>query len=376
MRVSLVCFDRQGSPKPTLNSEQVEAIFSDLTGAVGLDLSRSTPLSENANVCFVGVILNGEFEVAPGEARKMLASPRNVNGRLNSDVLRPTLNGDDFNGERSEKWVVDFGPSMTLEEAVFYELPFAYINQRVRPFRQRRGDDGSFIMRAKSERENWWRHARARPAMRGALGNVERYIATPMVSSYRTFGFLPGSVLPDQKLVVFAREDFVTLGILQSKFHETWTRATCSWIGSGNDVTYSNTAVFLTFPFPAGLTPDIPAAAFADNPRAQAIAVAAVRLNELRENWLNPADLIVREPEVVPGYPDRILPRDKAAAKELKKRTLTNLYNARPQWLANAHAALDQAVAEAYGWGDEWRAGELGDDEILARLFALNQARA
>jgi hypothetical protein len=59
-----------------------------------------------------------------------------------------------------------------------------------------------------------------------------------------------------------------------------------------------------------------------------------------------------REPEVVPGYPDRILPREEEAAKELKKRTPTNLYNARPQWLANAHAALDQAVADAYGWGN------------------------
>ena len=92
------------------------------------------------------------------------------------------------------------------------------------------------------------------------------------------------------------------------------------------------------------------------------------------------ADLIVREPEVVTGYPDRILPVDEAAAKELKKRTLTNLYNARPQWLANAHATLDAAVADAYGWGDEWRAGPAGqglsDDEILARLFALNQQRA
>ncbi len=86
-------------------------------------------------------------------------------------------------------------------------------------------------------------------------------------------------------------------------------------------------------------------------------------------------------PEVVAGYPDRILPRDAAAAKELKKRTLTNLYNARPQWLANAHAALDAAVADADGWGDDWRAGAstgsgLTDDEILARLFRLNQLRA
>ncbi len=74
---------------------------------------------------------------------------------------------------------------------------------------------------------------------------------------------------------------------------------------------------------------------------------------------------------MVPGYPDRILPVDEAAAKELKKRTLTNLYNARPAWLDHAHKALDSAVAAAYGWPDG-----LSDDEVLARLFALNQERA
>lgn len=110
--------------------------------------------------------------------------------------------------------------------------------------------------------------------------------------------------------------------------------------------------------------------------RAQKIAASAARLNELRENWLNPPDLVARVPEVVPGYPDRLLPKDEAAAKTLKTQTLTNLYNARPAWLDHAHRALNEAVAEAYGWGDDWRAGKLTDDEILARLFRLNQERA
>lgn len=33
-------------------------------------------------------------------------------------------------------------------------------------------------------------------------------------------------------------------------------------------------------------------------------------------------------------------------------------------------------MAGAYGWGDDWCAGVLTDDEILARLFHLNQQRA
>jgi type II restriction/modification system DNA methylase subunit YeeA len=182
--------------------------------------------------------------------------------------------------------------------------------------------------------------------------------------------------LPDSAVVSIARDDDTTFGILHSRFHELWALRMGTFLGVGNDPRYTPSTTFETFPFPEGLTPDIPAADYAADPRAQKIAAAAARLNELRENWLNPPDLVVREPEVVPGYPDRILPKDEEAAKELKKRTLTNLYNARPQWLANAHAALDEAVAEAYGWGDDCRSGLLTDEEILARLFRLNQQRA
>ena len=150
-----------------------------------------------------------------------------------------------------------------------------------------------------------------------------------------------------------------------------WAR----WHGVGNDPRYTPSTTFETFPFPEGLTPDIPASAYADDPRAQAIAAAAAELDRLRQAWLNPPDLVRREPEVVPGYPDRLLPVDDEAAEVLKKRTLTNLYNQRPAWLDAAHARLDAAVADAYGWGEDWRAGRLDDDAILARLFALNQAR-
>ena len=115
------------------------------------------------------------------------------------------------------------------------------------------------------------------------------------------------------------------------------------------------------------MTPNLPPAT---SPHAQAIAAAAQWLNTLRENWLNPPQWVERVPEIVPGYPDRIIPKPEYVA-ELKKRTLTNLYNARPSWLANAHQELDKAVAAAYGWPDD-----LSDDEVLRRLLALNLERA
>ncbi len=100
------------------------------------------------------------------------------------------------------------------------------------------------------------------------------------------------------------------------------------------------------------------------------IAKVARALVEARDRWLNPPEWSDRIPEVVPGYPDRIVAKPGFEA-ELKKRTLTNLYNARPAWLDHLHRDLDVAVAAAYGW--EW---PLSDDDILKRLFELNQFRS
>ena len=130
---------------------------------------------------------------------------------------------------------------------------------------------------------------------------------------------------------------------------------------------YTPTTTFETFPFPEGLSPDIPAADYADDPRAIAIAEAARRLVDLRDCWLNPPEWVEWVDEPVSGYPKRPVPRDKAVAKELKARTLTNLYNARPQWLADAHAALDAAVAAAYGWG-----ADIPREETLSAMLKLN----
>jgi hypothetical protein len=96
---------------------------------------------------------------------------------------------------------------------------------------------------------------------------------------------------------------------------------------------------------------------------------------EARDRWLNPPELVERVPEVVPGFPDRLVPKGPAAAQALRKRTLTALYNTRgtPEgtWLDNLHRALDAAVAAAYGWPED-----IGEEDALARLLALNHARA
>lgn len=102
------------------------------------------------------------------------------------------------------------------------------------------------------------------------------------------------------------------------------------------------------------------------------ITAATRRLNELREACLNPpewVDWVITPEEEIASFPKRPVAKPGYEA-DLKKRTLTNLYNARPAWLDMAHKKLDKAVAAAYGWADY--TPEIPDDEILRRLLVLS----
>ncbi|MDP4574108.1 class I SAM-dependent DNA methyltransferase [Qipengyuania sp. G39] len=366
VRVSLICFDRQLEEPATLNGEVVLKILSDLSANLHeYDLSRAKALKANSSTAFIGDQKSGPFDIPYEEAAKLLLAKGNPHGRPNAEVLRPWMNGMDLSRRPAGKWIIDFGSAMSLPDAMLYEMPFSIVEENVKPMRAN--------VRRDNHRENWWIHGEARPGMRRALSTCSRFLATPRVAKHRMFAWLDSSVLPDCQLVVIARDDDATFGILQSRFHELWALRMGTSLEDRPRYTPSTT--FETFPFPEGLTPDIPSDDYADDPRAQAIAAAAARLDDLRQNWLNPPDLVERVPEVIEGFPDRILPKDEAATKELKKRTLTNLYNIRPAWLDHAHRVLDEAVAEAYGWADDFCAGILTDEEILARLFQLNQER-
>jgi len=370
VRVAIVCAMR-GPRALSLNGASSGAINADLTS--GLDMSKARALSANRGRAFQGVKLNGPFEISPVEARAMLSAPTNPNGLRNQRVIRRFLGNDDVTMRDCDTWVIDFTDFASLADASLFEQPFAHVEREVVVHR----DSLAVAKTTETERlSSYWLMQRPRPKLRAAASQYNRVIAVPETSEHLLFRFLPRDAVFSGSLFVIAADDMTMFGLLSSRFHQAWARAQGNRLGAGNQSRYNATRTFQTFPFPKGLTPDISAAAYSDDPRAQAIATAAARLNELRESWLNPPDLVLREPEVVSGFPDRILPRDEKAAKELKKRTLTNLYNARPQWLANAHATLDEAVAEAFGWGDDWRAGLLTDDEILARLFRLNQQRA
>jgi len=337
VRVSMIGFDNGEETDIQLDGKKVSTIFSNLTSAV--DITQAKQLLENAGICLRTDEKGGPFEIPETLASTMLSAPLNVNNRPNSDVVIPWISGIDIVQRPRNQWIIDFGIDMSLQEAAQYTLPFEYVKSQVKPTRESN--------RIPRLREQWWIHRGPGLSMREARGLLSRYIVTLRVARHPVFVFIDQKYLPDVRLIFFARDDDYFLGVLQSKAHVAWFLEAGTRHGVGNDPTYIPTTCFETFPFP--WAPGTEPAEDADA-RVGAIAQAARDLVAKRDAWLNP-----------PG----------ASEAELKKRTLTALYNQRPTWLAQAHEKLDRAVFAAYGWPPD-----ISDEEILERLLALNLERA
>ncbi len=505
----MVGFDDGNEKALLLDGQHVTAINTNLSAAS--DSTQSQPLSENAEVGFVGSCKGGPFDITHDEARKLLAAGGNPNGRPNTDVLRRVVNSLDLLARTAPRWIID-NADKELADACMYGGPDAVVESRVKPLRDKN--------RNQWLRENWWRPQRMRPEMRWAIASLARFIVTPTTAKYRIFAWMAHPVLPDHQLIVFARSDDYFFGVLHSSIHELWARRMGTQLREAESgFRYTPTTCFETFPLPwppgaepAGengvVVPSALAAALQKLPQStsaalqklppstsaalqnvppsktaalqkrghhvecggesqrdddtalgrpkkgsdapaqtgpptesgvcvpsglpaalqkllpstgvalhSAIAQAAAELNEMRERWLNPPEWI--EPiaaaidardkfEDVPAEARPLIRQSAimaaaAANPNLKKRTLTNLYNERPTWLKLAHKKLDTAVLAAYAvvdpeggwepnWADVWfdtgagqplpadhplagRRAEI-DQKVLANLLRLNQYRS
>ena len=405
VHVSMVGFDAGGEPGRVLDGHVVSVINPNLSGTTA-DITQAKRLGENRDIGYMGDTKVGPFEAVDELAISWLSLP-NPTGRPNSDVVRPWVNSLDITRRFRSVWIVDFPPGTAEADAAKYEAPFEHIKTHVRPYRAKaRSGDRTGVV--------WWVHQRPRPDMRTAIERLPQYLSTPTVSKHRVFASLEPFVLPDHQLIVFARSDDYFFGVLHSRLHEVWGLK----LGTRLETRprYTPTTCFETFPFPEPT--DV---------QRETIAAAAKELDGLRTNWLNPPEWtrtevlefpgsvdgpwgryvdaetvrgeggqspfsgakmgtdpgtgtgtsLRSEPVPLPGggigtvrYP-RMVAKDDECAKQLKRRTLTNLYNERPTWLELAHRKLDEAVFAAYGWDPA-----MSDEELLAALLELNLARA
>jgi hypothetical protein len=316
-------------------------INSDLT--IGVDVGKAKALLANEGLGYRGVQLIGSgFIVTPQEAAHLGLGKRQGLEKH----IRLYRNGRDLMGVSRNVMAIDlFG--LTAEQ-VRHDFPEVYqhVVQTVKPERDSNN-------RA-SYRKSWWVFGEPRGDLRPALENLPRYIATVETAKHRVFQFLDAEILPDNMLVAIASNDAAQLAILSSGIHRNWVSANSASLGMYiGDVRYTKSRCFDPFPFPD-----------ASEAHKATLRALGEELDATRKR------VLAEHPDLTLTGLYNVLEKLKSSAaltpedEDVKHRGLVLI-------LKELHEQIDRAAFDAYGW-----LHTLSDEEILARLVALNAERA
>jgi hypothetical protein len=305
------------------------------------------PLRQNRELSFLGHKTYGQgFILDPAERDALIArDPRNA-GRI-----FPYIGGDEINtspDQRFARYVICFD-LMELSEASGWPELLDIVRARVKPGREHNN-------RA-AYRERWWLFAEYRRGLVDALRGLPECLAISRHSKHLVFVRQPTDRIFSEAINVFALPGHAAFATLQSRIHEPWARLLSSSLA--DRLRYSIADCFDPFPFPT------------TNPREELPALAAIgeHLHAARSAYM----LTTRQG--LTGTYNALKDPDRDDPQLLPLRAL--------------HLELDRAVLHAYGWHDlevpayttprspAARAALEGfEDAVLARLFALNAARA
>lgn len=319
---------------------QIGKIFGNLR--IGADVSGAKPLAANFRLATRGVMLFGSGFIVTIEFAKTLGDGIED---FASSVIKDYRNGRDLLAKSRNVKVIDlFGYS---EEQLRVSSPAIYQHLRDTVWPERSQNNRAW------RRENWWLFGEPLSTFRPALKNLSRYIVTVETAKHRTFQFVGGSVMPDNKLVAIAISKASVLAILSSKQHVVWSLAAGSWLGVGNDPVYAKTKCFDPFPFP-DLT---------DTQRTPLNRLGEeLDAHRKRQQEAHPKLTLTQMYNVLEKL--RAGEPIEGKDKEIYDQGLIGI-------LKDIHDQIDVAVAEAYGWPVD-----LTDEEILFRLVDLNKERA
>ncbi|MDX2236534.1 MAG: type IIL restriction-modification enzyme MmeI [Hyphomonadaceae bacterium] len=307
--------------------------------SVGVDVTKAVPLLAGEGLCSPGVKLHGAgFIVTPAEAALLGLGKRAGLERH----IRPYRNGRDLAGHSRDAMVIDLLGLSADEVRQRYPEVYQHLLTQVKPERDQNNRE--------TYKNNWWVFGEPRRELRPALDGLNRYIATIETSQHRTFLFLDGSVLPDNKLIVIASGDGAHLAILSSRTHLAWTSQAGALLE--DRPVYVKTSCFDPFPFP-----DPP------EPLKAKLRALGEELDSTRKR------VQAEHPDLTLTGLYNVLEKVKASAEltpadeDVKTRGLVLV-------LKDLHDRIDAATAEAYGWP-----ADLSDEQILERLVALNAER-
>ncbi|GAA2138902.1 Eco57I restriction-modification methylase domain-containing protein [Glycomyces algeriensis] len=314
-----------------------------------LDLeSRATGrlerLEANSDIAFQGSnILGLGFTMDPDSAKSIINEERKY-----AEVLFPYLNGQDLNQSpsiTSSRWVINF---RDWTEARAKDYPRCY-EQVVRLVKPERSGNAN-----RQRREFWWRFTRPTLELYDAISGMERTIVLARVSKTALPLMVETGQVFNEKIVVFASNDFGLLALLSSSPHYWWSIKYSST--RTGDLNYSPTDVFHTLPRPE---------------LSSVLRALGERLDSERRELM-----LARQAGLTDTY-NMVHDRAKSDADILNLREI--------------HRLIDIEVCRCYGWDDlipelahdhyETRQGDRYTiapgprQEILDRLLEENQRR-
>ena len=314
-------------------------INSDLT--IGTDSGTTFELKSNVAISNQGVTPLGKgFRLSPTDLPKFGLSLTDL-----PPVVRPYLIGRDIVQNLQRNSSLIFTECPNWKRAMNFRRLFQRVHDRVKPEREQK--------KRESYRKKWWIFAEPRSRLRPAINSVPRFIATCRTARHRLFSFVDGRTLPDAKIVAIALDDAYFLGCLSSRLHISWSIVTGGWLGVGNDSNYNHSDCFGKFPFPDAT----------DSQKSQIRPLGEqLDAHRKRQQELHPKLTMTGMYNVL----EKLRSGEALTKKEqeIHEQGLVSV-------LREIHDELDAAVAEAYGWPVD-----LSEEEILARLVALNHERA
>ncbi|TGS92709.1 hypothetical protein EN814_24010 [Mesorhizobium sp. M2D.F.Ca.ET.171.01.1.1] len=361
--VSVVHVVKGPWPHPELNGKQVERVSAYLvagnTDALPTRLSANNGLSFKGSYVF-GLGFTFDDSKADGSDASTIEDMTHLVERnpANAERIFPYVGGTDLNSHprhRSSRYVIDLGDMDVDAARSKYPDLLQIIEERVKP--QRDADN------RESYRKYWWRFAERQPSMLAAIRPLSRVLAIARVTHFVSFTFLPKGIVYNEKVIVFAYEDHAPFSVLQSRVHELWTRTFTSTLK--DDLNYSPSDCFRTFPFPLGYETDA------------ALETIGQTYHDRR------ADLMVAT--------------DEGMTKTYNRFHKESETSPAIQHLRELHDEMDRAVLRAYGWDDladtlkpKFLSEDTEDDHtyqdryfwpaaqrdlVLSRLLALNAER-
>lgn len=233
----------------------------------------------------------------------------------------------------SMRTIIDFD-EMDLLTARRFATAFSHVERTVLPDARRKahGEERGENSR-RLHLDKWWRLWRSRPDMIQSFATLKgRFVACSRVTKRPIFFFISTVIRPGDRLQVFSFDDDYSFGILHSDIHWQWFVAKCPKLKS--DFVYSTDTVFDTFPWPQGEDFRGPT-----KKQIRAVAEAGREIRRIRASAL---------PNIKGGLRALYRTLELPGKSELK----------------DAHAALDAAVLDAYGFSSK--------DDLLAQLLELN----